>query len=275
MLPSVVEATVALENEHWWFVARRSIVSELVRRCVPAGRDRVLIDVGCGAGGTVAALAASYRCLGIDPNPVMIEAARNRSSDARFVCGEIPDDLPPDARSADACLLMDVLEHVATDRDLLAEAMTLCVPGGHLLITVPAGPSLWSRHDEVHGHYRRYTEASLRRLTTEAADEASRPVEIRLLSPYCARLYPFVRVLRGLQGLFGDAAVADDGERDDERGDLFLPPRPLNELLTRVFAGEEVALRRALADERATRAFRHGSSLVAVLRIDDGTGAPA
>ena len=272
MLPSVVEATVALEDDHWWFVARRAIVASLVRDCVPPDEGRVLVDVGCGAGGNLAELAGAYECYGVDPDPVMIDAAQARASPARFVQGRVPEDLPDGATPADACLVMDVLEHVEDDRRLLADVLGLCRAGGYTLLTVPAGPSLWSRHDEVHGHYRRYTVPSLERLVSGAAEEASRSVEVRLLSPYCSRLYPFVWGLRRLQGLLGGA---ESERRDGESGDLSLPPRPVNGLLTRLFAGEAGALRRALGDEGSTRAFRRGSSLIAVLRLGDGPETPA
>ena len=55
-----------------------------------------------------------------------------------------------------------MLEHLDDDRAALAELRRVVRPGGALVVTVPAHPRLWSRHDELNHHRRRYTRASLR-----------------------------------------------------------------------------------------------------------------
>ncbi|MBN2575107.1 MAG: methyltransferase domain-containing protein [Deltaproteobacteria bacterium] len=66
-------------------------------------------------------------------------------------------------------LLLDVLEHAADDRALLDEAIASAAqPGGWLLLSAPAHPILFSRHDELLGHKRRYSPAGLRALATQA-----------------------------------------------------------------------------------------------------------
>jgi SAM-dependent methyltransferase len=57
----------------------------------------------------------------------------------------------------DGVLLLDVIEHVADDRQLLDDAVgRLTRPGGWVLASVPAYPSLFSNHDRFLHHYRRY-----------------------------------------------------------------------------------------------------------------------
>ena len=53
--------------------------------------------------------------------------------------------------------MLDVLEHIEDDAGALAAARDALAPGGRLLLTVPAMPCLWSRHDEANCHFRRYT----------------------------------------------------------------------------------------------------------------------
>src|SRR4029079_14886838 len=79
--------------------------------------------------------------------------------------------LGPDFRAEepyDLILLLDVLEHIADDVAALAAARRALRPGGHLLVTVPALPWLWSRHDEANHHHRRYLPRGLRRSLRQA-----------------------------------------------------------------------------------------------------------
>jgi SAM-dependent methyltransferase len=65
----------------------------------------------------------------------------------------------------DLVLLLDVLEHVPDDRDLLAGVVRdLIRPGGFLLASVPAWPELFTQHDRMLGHHRRYRPARLQQL---------------------------------------------------------------------------------------------------------------
>ena len=57
---------------------------------------------------------------------------------------------------ADLYIFADVLEHVENDVELLTEYLVNANPGSTVLISVPAFNSLWSKHDEFLGHYRRY-----------------------------------------------------------------------------------------------------------------------
>jgi SAM-dependent methyltransferase len=61
----------------------------------------------------------------------------------------------------DAVILLDVLEHLVDPHCLLDETHRVLIPGGVVVIMVPAGPELWSYWDGMHGHQRRYTRASL------------------------------------------------------------------------------------------------------------------
>lgn len=62
---------------------------------------------------------------------------------------------------ADSVVMVNVLEHVAADEALLRELYAALVPGGTLLLFVPALPWLYGTLDEAVGHVRRYTKASL------------------------------------------------------------------------------------------------------------------
>lgn len=54
-------------------------------------------------------------------------------------------------------LLLDVLEHIEDDVGFLKLLRQKLVPGGKILLTVPAFRILWSSEDEAAGHFRRYS----------------------------------------------------------------------------------------------------------------------
>lgn len=240
-----------VEGTHWWFVARRGILRALLRRLLPAAPRPLVVDVGCGTGANVAALADWCRCVGIDTTERAVRLAAERFPGVRFIHGFAPADLGPAAAEADAFLLTDVLEHVEHDRALLAALVAAARPGAVFVVTVPADMALWSEHDVQFGHFRRYTTEEFRALW------AGLPVEELMLSPFNARLYPAIRLARAVGRRVGRTwgkAKSDLGE----------PPALANGLLRRLFGGERERLLGVLDGTR--RPYRRGVSLVAVLR---------
>lgn len=61
----------------------------------------------------------------------------------------------------DAVVMINVLEHIEDDYCALKTVNRMLVPGGHLLIFVPAMQLLYGSLDRKFGHYRRYTKESL------------------------------------------------------------------------------------------------------------------
>lgn len=245
----------ALEERHWWFLGRRAIALSLAREILPAGSQ--VLDAGCGTGGTLGALAGTYACVGLDPSADAIRLARERFPAVRFQQAQDPAESNGLVASASLLLLMDVLEHLSDDFLFFSRLLQKIRPGGHLLITVPADPSLWSGHDVRFGHFRRYTRQRLEQLWTGL------PVTVRLLSHYNSRLYPLVKGMRSLSRLMGKP-MGDGGT------DFSLPPAPVNRLLQSILAGESDTLVDCL-NGRRTSGFKNGVSLIAVLRREEGT----
>lgn len=241
-----------IEERHWWFLGRRRIMRELIHHVVPPSRDSIIVDVGCGTGGNIAALADEYSCLGIDTSRDAISFARRRFPEVRFLCGSVPADLGSAREAASMFLLMDVLEHVRDDAALLAELLVAASPGSYLLLTVPADPSLWSEHDVSFGHYRRYHLQHLESLW------AGLPVSVHLVSYYNARLHPVVRVMRAFNRWRGHASGMAGT-------DFSMPVGPVNALLEGILGGEKRALLAALQGKGGIP-FSRGVSLIALLR---------
>jgi len=163
MRPEEYERMYALENTYWWFQGRKEIVLELLRRHTRLGDDRLsVLDVGCGTGLVLEALSACARPVGVDFSRLAMTYCAQRGI-KRLVCARV-EALPFGNDAFDLLLALDLFEHIDDDEALVREMWRLCRPGGHLLISVPAYPFLWSEHDEALHHRRRYRRHSLRRL---------------------------------------------------------------------------------------------------------------
>ena len=64
-------------------------------------------------------------------------------------------------RRPDTIMALNVLEHIEDDQAALNALASLLLPGGMLLLMVPALPFLYGRIDESAGHFRRYTRKEL------------------------------------------------------------------------------------------------------------------
>jgi SAM-dependent methyltransferase len=256
MGPEQFDLHSVLESTHWWFTGRRKIVRDIVAQLLPPSGGGRVVDVGCGTGANLAALASDYTCEGIDPSDQAVAYARQRYPEIQFRCGTAPADLGTAADEADLFLLLDVLEHVADDRALLAALIGAARPGAYLLITVPADMTLWSAHDVAFGHYRRYDRVQFEQVW------AGLPVTVRLLSHFNTRLYPVVRAVRTFNRWKGTASGVSGT-------DLSPVPVRINRALHALFAGESARLISCLGPRRG-RGYDYGVSLMAVLHREDG-----
>jgi hypothetical protein len=156
-------------------------------------------------------------------------------------------------REARLVLMTDVLEHIADDFEIFSSLVAETLPGTFFVVTVPAELALWNRHDESHGHYRRYDRTRLSQVWEGL------PIEPLLVSHFNRRLYPLIKGVRLFNRWRGeDRVVGQHGT------DLQLPARPINCLLEKTFAGEATTLCRALAGQ--SQGYSRGVSLVAIMR---------
>ncbi len=233
------------EESHWWFLARRKIILSLVQRICGDAAAAFILDIGSGAGGTLRELERYGITVGVDISPRAVAYCRRRGCRRLVRVGERG--LPFRAASFDLIIALDVIEHITDDRAALREYWRLLKPGGWLVLTAPAYHWLWSWHDEVNQHRRRYTRRSLR-LTLAAAG-----VVPERISYFCFFLFLPVVLIRILEKILRRLY----GHRREELA-FRVPPRPLNNLLTNLFAAERYWLRR--------RGFLFGSSLLVLAR---------
>jgi SAM-dependent methyltransferase len=132
------------EREHWWFRGRARMVENLLAKSSRHRTGRV-VDLGAGS---ISLFPPAFDVVKVDmvvPHDVQGHFVKTRVESMPF----------RDSTFVGAGLF-DVLEHLEDPAHVLAEARRVVRPGGFLIYTVPAFQTLWSRHDELVGHVRRY-----------------------------------------------------------------------------------------------------------------------
>lgn len=125
-----------------------------------------ILDVGSGVGNLVERLDGWEQLVLLDVNPTQCDEMAERFKGVAGVSVRCQDILDPSiltlGRGAfDTVICLDVLEHLADDEKALRHFHALLVPGGHLLLKVPAHPWLYGTMDVASGHFRRYARRAL------------------------------------------------------------------------------------------------------------------
>lgn len=198
---AALDMMASSEKDHWWYVAKRLLISRYWRAELLSGR---CIDIGCGGGAVLADVAGSLPAFGVDLSPRALDYGRavGLSMLARAEAAALPfaDD------SFSIAFALDVLEHHPSPEQLLAEVRRILTDRGLLVVSVPAFQWMWSYADHVLGHYRRYTCPQLVGELTRAGFTLERATYFH------SWLLPVAWVFRRIRSLTGRVESADDFE---------------------------------------------------------------
>jgi SAM-dependent methyltransferase len=217
---SVYREMAELDQRHWWYRARRDVLADLIRReAMPPPNGRIL-EIGCGTGHNLEMLRAfgDVDALELDEEARSIAEQRLGRT---VMSAPLPELAGVRNHAYDLIAALDVIEHIDDDRAALAAIAAKLKRGGKFVMTVPAHQWMWSAHDVVNHHKRRYSKASLRRLV-----EGS-PLKLEKLGYFNSLLFPLAVAERFSSKLRG---------KDD--ADVKLPSEPLNAALRAVFGAE-------------------------------------
>ncbi|MES2444785.1 MAG: class I SAM-dependent methyltransferase [Pseudomonadota bacterium] len=216
----VYDRMAAHDTTHWWYRARREILSDYLKRWGGLPKGARILEIGCGTGHNLPMLAefGDVDAIEID------DTARGFASERLgkpVGSSPLPELSGVDCGAYDLIAVLDVVEHVEDDVAAL-KAMAKCLkPGGKILITVPAHQWMWSAHDVVNHHKRRYSKGTL----TAALKAAG--LEGHKLGWFNSLLFPAAVAAR----MVGKLTGKDDS--DDSP-----PPGPLNTIFEAVFRFE-------------------------------------
>jgi SAM-dependent methyltransferase len=209
-----------LDGQHWWYRGRRRILADLIRREVRPPPNALIFEIGCGSGHNLPMLAEFGMVDALELDEAACALAERRLG-RPVLRAPLPELKGIPTHHYDMIGAFDVIEHVKDDAAALASIAARLKPGGKLVVTVPAHQWMWSAHDDLNHHERRYSKRQLRRLV-----EAS-PLRLDKIGYFNSFLFPLAVAER----------VATKVRRK-ESANLKLPAPLLNRTLEGVFAAE-------------------------------------
>ena len=216
----VYEQMAELDQRHWWYVARREVLAALIRREVRPPAKASVLEIGCGTGHNLAMLSEFGHVDALELDDEARAVAEERLG-RKVMSAPLPQLAGVPRKHYDLIGAFDVVEHIDDDATALASIAARLKPGGKLVVTVPAHQWMWSAHDVVNHHKRRYSKRALKRLFE------SSPLKLDAIGYFNSLLFP-VAVAERLSSKM----------RGKDEADLKMPPAPLNSALEKVFAAE-------------------------------------
>jgi SAM-dependent methyltransferase len=232
MEPEQYDVMARRESRHWWYAGMRRVALAVLSEALANRGPLLVLDAGCGTGGTTRELARFGRVIGVDLAWEALLPAR--ANDVPRLARASVELLPFDSESFDVVTSFEVIYHLGVGNDALAlsELRRVLKPGGLLLLRVPAHDWLRGEHDRLVHTRHRYTRSEVTDKLTNAgfAVEQVSWANAVLFPPAVAK-----RLLERHANGHADAA----GEPD-----LWQPPEPLNTLLESAVAIEALAIPR-------------------------------
>lgn len=230
-----------VQQKHWWFVSKKKIVLDFIDRYVPTNDNHKILDIGCGSGLMLNALEQIGDTYGMDMSDDAINFSKEIFS-GTVKKGMLPDNIPYDEEYFSLIVALDVIEHVNDDRASLKAIRSHIAEGGQAVISVPACMFLWSEHDVLNEHKRRYTLEELKGKLIDAG------FTIEKISYFNTFLFPLISLVRMINNLLKRKGASE----------IDLPHPAINYIVEKIFSLEKYFLR--------IMNFPIGVSVLAVVR---------
>lgn len=199
------------EREHWFFRGRADIIMAHVQSLVDQikieeDRPLKILNIGVATGRTSELLNTYGEVKSVEFDEDCFNFTKENVKDIDLERGSILD-LAYEDSTYDLVCAFDVIEHVEDDQLAVIEMKRVCKSGGQVVLTVPAFMSLWSKHDEVNHHFRRYRVSEIKRLFKENE-------KIGLATYFNFWLFPVAFIFRKLNNLLSLSEKGEDTGSD-------------------------------------------------------------
>ena len=217
----------SLEENYWWFKSRRNIITQQLINLNISSSAKIL-EIGCSGGALLNQLKSlGYTDLhGIDISKSAIELSIQRGVANTHEMDAI--DLNFDSSYFDVVIASDILEHIEDDSKALEEWKRVLKDKGCLILYVPALKSLWSNHDEINHHFRRYEKNQFKKLLISSGFHLTK------LSFWNFTLFFPSYIIRKIQNL----------KKDDAKDQLYKMNSTLNSILILLLNFESFVLKK-------------------------------
>ena len=189
------------KNEHFWYKARRLLVTNLLQSTLKnKNEERQIIELGCGTGVQLPLLSQYGTVTGLDIVPESIAIIKMAGFSGRVFDIE-NESLKNNSAEVVACF--DVLEHLEHDEAALKKIARALKTQGVFLFSVPAAPWLFGPHDQAASHFRRYSKKEIKRKINNSG------LELKTINYWNAWLFPIIVPLRLIKRVISSRANSD------------------------------------------------------------------
>jgi len=190
-----------VEIDHWWYRTLRRLV--VARAADAPMASLALLDAGCGTGAGLATWSPLTRAVGLDPSEHALRYCRERLL-GPLVQGSV-ERIPLRARSVHTVVCLDVLCLEGIDEGrALAEIRRVLMPGGTLILNLPAFEQLRGQHDLAVRIRHRYTKRELTELLRQNG------FDVAAVSYWNTALFPLVWLVRKFRRASGRSGSTSD-----------------------------------------------------------------
>jgi len=230
------------EKYHWWYVGKRTIIDFFLNTYKK--ENLKILDIGSGTGENLSMLSKFGLVDAIEKEKTAIEFSKSLSlKNVNILEGEFPYNIPDKVINTkyDIIVMLDVLEHIKEDELALKKLTSLLKKNGIIILTVPAYKWLYSNHDIILHHYRRYSKK-------EIINKTKHLFNIEKITYFCFFTFPLFILSRLLNKL----------TKKDSLLGTNIPNKYINKILLKIFSFERFILKYFN--------FPFGSSMLVVLR---------
>jgi SAM-dependent methyltransferase len=232
MTPEYYKEYYHLERSNWWFTARLEILKSQIEIMFPHKNDLNILNIGVATGATSQMLEMFGKVKSIEYDEVCFNFVKEKLQ-IDIEQGTILD-LQFAENSFDLVCAFDVVEHVEDDQLAVKEMIRVCKSKGFVFVTVPAFMDLWSKHDEINYHFKRYTSKTLLSLFD------SNTGNVIYHSYFNTILFLPIYLVRWISNKFPKLFKRDGSGSDHSMFELGF----LNKVLYAIFYAENILLKR-------------------------------